>query len=217
MTIRLWVFAAVVALASGGAWAETIYIPKGSDLTIGHENRFPASVYYEKDFFKPYDYRLLAFEEESLWQVSKDPNAETYRFFWLPDSNVNGDAVPWMVRIDVDAEGETKISWKQTDGSQVNILGKRTLNETLSLSPKIMEIFYTKFRRSDFWYLDPLREVKRPGYEPDPNRSGAEWILEAAEGGKYHSVHRIKPGQTMERELGEYMTELTGFSRDSLK
>lgn len=217
MKIRLWVLAVAFALASGGVWAETIYIPKDSNLTIEHENRFPASVYYEKDFFKPYDYRLLAFEEKSLWQASKDPNVEIYRFFWLPDADVNGDAVPWMVRIDFDAEGEAKITWKRTDGSQVNVLGKLTVTETLPLSPKIMEIFYTKFRRSDFWFLDTLREVKRPGYEPDPNRPGAEWVLEAVEGGKYHSVHRIKPGQTMERELGEYMTELTGTSRDSLK
>ena len=71
----------------------------------------PASVYFEKDWFKYYDQRLKDLDEQSFFQLSKNPNLEAFRFFWLPE-----EGEPFIIRIDIDTKGVATLTSKQAAG-----------------------------------------------------------------------------------------------------
>lgn len=155
----------------------------------------PASVYHEKDWFRYYDQRLKDLEEPSLWQLSKNPNLEAFRFFWLPE-----EGEPIIIRIDVDAEGAATLISKRIaalDGPlDSESWGKAKDQETRVLSKEELKDLRFRFGYMKYWY------VERDDEENVISRPGPTWLYEAIEGGKYHAVERTNPAEGQTRKLG---------------
>lgn len=155
----------------------------------------PASVYYEKDWFGYYDQRLKDLGEPSFFQLSKNPNLEAFRFFWIPE-----DGEPIIVRIDMDAEGVATLISKRSTGLVGAVhdenWGTAKNEETRVLSKAELKDLRFRFSYMKYWY------VERDDEEDVINRPGPTWLYEAIEGGKYHAVERTNPADGQTRKLG---------------
>jgi hypothetical protein len=151
----------------------------------------PASVYYEKDWFDYYDDRLKDLGEPSFFQASKNPNAEAFRFFWMPQ-----EGTPIILRIDVTPEGVATLTSKRSTGMDDKSWGKPQEETTRVLSEEELKDLRFKFGYMKYWYVerhDPDNVVSRPG---------PLWLYEAIEGGKYHAVERTNPAPGQTRAYG---------------
>lgn len=151
----------------------------------------PDSVYYEKDWFKYYDQRLDDLDEPSLWQMSKDPNAEAFRFFWLTK-----DGAPIIVRIDVAIDGAATLTAKRSTGLAGESWGDAKDVETRALSKEELKDLRFRFGYMKYWY------VERTDEENVISRPGPVWLFEAIHKGKYHAVERTNPAPGETRKLG---------------
>lgn len=170
-----------------GAWAQRpVPTPDVDPAEVA-----PDSVYFEKDWFKYYDQRLEDLDEPSLWQLSKDPNAEAFRFFWLPEM---GEAI--VIRIDVTPEGVATITSKRSSGLDGESWGKAKDIETRVLSKEELKDLRFRFGYMKYWY------VERTDEEDVINRPGPVWLYEAIHKTKYHAVERTNPAPGQTRKLG---------------
>ncbi len=204
----------LVFLMGQSAWAQDsrVNYDKNDDLTIDEVRDVPMSVLYEKDFFKPYDRRLRAFDDESLWELSRNPNQEAYRLIWMPDSR-SPDIKPLLFLIELDEDENASFTTKRTNGSKEGEVGKLSQNETKLLAPLMLELFYEEFYRVNFWNLENLTPCASEPCEPI---EGAEWIFEAVEGGKYHSVYRVAPISGNLLRYAEFMLGITGIDVEEM-
>lgn len=155
----------------------------------------PASVYFEKDWFDYYDQRLKDLDEPSLWQLSKNPNLEVFRFFWLPE-----EGEPIIIRIDMDDKGVATLTSKRSVGYNGSLKseswGKVKDEEIRVLSKEELKDLRFRFSYMKYWY------VERDDEENVISRPGPTWLYEAIEGGKYHAIERTNPASGQTRKLG---------------
>lgn len=151
----------------------------------------PDAVYYEKDWFKYYDQRLEDLDEPSLWKMSRDPNNEAIRFFWLPEA---GEAI--AVRIDFTPEGVAILTSKRSTGLDGESWGTAKGVETRFLSKEEVKDLRFRFSYMKYWY------VERSDEENEISTPGPLWLYEAIHKTKYHAVERTNPAPGQTRKLG---------------
>jgi hypothetical protein len=152
------------------------YFPPGSLAATTYDHEFLAS-WYSK--------HLKALEEPSVWHLSlQKPPVEVYRFLYLRSFDH-----PIAVRLSIAADGTGALTSKETNGAGGYEPGSLIRNRTVKLSEKRVESFREKVEELGFWKLPtwPEPDEKTVGVD------GAQWILEAAEGGRYHVVDRWSP------------------------
>lgn len=168
---------------------------------VGQSTYFPTGVLGEdakEDSFKIewYSKFLSAMQEPSLWQASKIPGTQGYRFLWLRSFHH-----PISIRLVVNHDGTSFLVTKSLGGHGGYEPGKLTSNRSQELG-----IDQTK------WTLDRIDELKfwaLPTNPPrDPNtvrEDGAQWIFEGEKDGTYHVVDRWSPDKGNVHALGIMM------------
>ncbi len=189
--IRLNRLAATLLLSCGLLAGQTAYFPPDRFGETPKDSQFSIE-WYSK--------HLLAMNEPSLFELSKDSQAHAYRFLWLRTFDP-----PVGVRVVIHADGSAEVITKVLSG-QGGYEPGRLKKSTRRRLPKE----YVKYELQEiiegaqFWNL-PTRE------DVDPNfvgLDGARWIMEGVKGGKYHVVDRWSP------EGGRYKRLCTYFLID---
>lgn len=172
---------------------------------VGAAEKAPTSVYYERDYFSVLDDRLVGLGETSLWELSKNPNKEAMRFFWVPEE---GPAM--AVRIDLEGDKAT-LTWKRSTGVTEEDWGTVAEEMTRPLTDKELKDLRITFDVISYWYIE--------GDDPDDvvNSDGPLWLLEAVHGGKYHAVNRENPRLGGVRRLGLQMLSLAEISEEDVR
>jgi len=152
---------------------------------------------------------LTALNEPSLFQESKESQAESYRFVWLRTFH---HAV--AVQLDVRGDGTGEITahigagvagfphtWKGPPTSESRPLGKEQVTKFLELVDHL-----------NFWSVPTEDDRDQTGMD------GAFWVIEAVKAGQYHVIARWSPSDPPEpskrvvRELGLMLAfELAGL------
>lgn len=161
---------------------------------IGTAEDAPDTVYYESDYFDYVDARLDDLDEPSLWKLSRDPNAEGYRFFWVPD-----EGVVHMVRLDVGPTGIAELTYKQSSGVTAESWGTVAESKSRKLTEKEFKEFQFRFGYMRFWHM------KTEDAEDPANSIGPLWLAEATHRSKYHAVYRTNPMSGELKKLGDLL------------
>ncbi|MGD0696010.1 MAG: hypothetical protein ABSB82_14270 [Terriglobia bacterium] len=177
-------------LSVGGAHGETKYFPdKGLDFDQrGHDMKV---AWYSK--------QLSAMREPSLFELSKDKEARSYRFLWLRTFHH-----PIAVRLDLRREGGGVLTTKMANGQG----GFRNVsdlieNRTREVSREEVDRFLQIVKTSDFWHL--------PTFEAPGGLDGAQWIVEGVEDGKYQIVDRWSPQRGRYKGMCIWLLGLSGL------
>jgi hypothetical protein len=164
-----WLVAIVVTAVIGFAGE---YVPAGV-LGDSRSHQF-RSYWYSK--------HLIAMREPSLWEVSRqDSTAEVFRFLWLRSFHH-----PISVRLTVRKDGTGILTSKETDGKGGYAPGKLIRNLAATLSKEQTAFFLDRVEAFGLWKL-AMEKLGTTGLD------GAEWIIEATKGGRYHIVDRWSP------------------------
>jgi hypothetical protein len=166
----------------GAAFAQEPYFPQGvlEDNAQGDSFR---SNWYSK--------HLIALEEPSFLQKSKDSSAESYRFVWLRTFHH-----PIIVRIDVQANGSAELTTKVSNGAGGYEPGKLVENTSRPLTQRQTDKFLATIQRLQFWELPTHETPETVGCD------GSQWIIEGIKDGKYHVVDRWTPTKGAVHDLG---------------
>jgi hypothetical protein len=140
-----------------------------------------------------YSKHLLALQEPSLWSLSKNQDEQTYRFLWLRTFDQ-----PVAVRIDVNADGTSRLTIKMASGAGGYGTGKLVRSDTYTLTREKTTWFLGKIEENKFWGL-PSIDRTRMGAD------GAAWVIEGARNGSYHVVDRWSPDNGPVRIIGLLM------------
>lgn len=183
--------AGAVLVASSLAYAErTIRSPD-----VGQPENAPSSVYYEEDYFSYSDERLEQLDEASFWKLSKDPNLEAIRFFWVPEE---GEVL--LVRINIDkASDKAQMTFKRSTGVTETSWGTVAQSSTRELKAAELKDLRYQFDYMAYWRF----ETDNP--DDFANSPGPLWLFEAIEGTKYHAAHRSNPTLGEAKRLGLLM------------
>jgi hypothetical protein len=172
-----------------------------TSFCLGQSNYFPAETPGESaklDDFKTqwYSKFLNAMHEPSLWEMSKTPKTQTYRFLWLRSFHH-----PVSVRLDVNPDGTGLVTTKISRGQGGYQPGRLMTNRTEKLD-----------RERTSWMLDRIEELKfwTLATNPPPDSDGvgtdgAQWIFEGVKDGAYHVVDRWSPDKGEVHSLGIMM------------
>ena len=152
------------------AWAESSYFPG---------NAFPCcsadKAECPSDWYASF---LREMKEPPLYGRAMPDNAAVYRLLWFPrEGNVR------LFRAERQAES-CQLKYIVLGGNPVDRSSKTEYEKTLPLSLAEWEKLATEIKRMDFWNA-PTR--------PSRNEAifdGAFWLLEGADGGRYHVVKR---------------------------
>ena len=167
-----------------GRWLGVIFVSvligsAGEYFPTGVLGDSPSQHLFRSDWYSKH---LTAMLEPSLWDASRhDSAAEVYRFLWLRAFHH-----PISVRLTVRKDGTGLLTSKETDGKGGYEPGKLIRNITATLSREQTDWFRDRAERSGLWKLP----TKQPGAA---GLDGAQWIIEAAKGGRYHIVDRWSP------------------------
>ncbi|WP_263379487.1 hypothetical protein [Granulicella paludicola] len=137
-----------------------------------------------------YSRQLAALKEAPLWHVSS--NVRTYRFLWLRTFHH-----PIAVRLDIRPNGAGALTTKITDGAGGYAPGKLITDKTINLSKDDVDTVLDNIQRTKFWSL--------PTSEKSYGDDGAQWVIEAADGGRYHIVDRWTPTKGPIYDLGKML------------
>jgi hypothetical protein len=140
-----------------------------------------------------YSKQLKALDEPSLWDLSKTQKEQSYRFLWLRTFH---HAV--AIRIDVNADGTSRLTTKMTSGAGGYDPGHLVQNDTSTLTRERTDWFLRKIQENKFWELAPL---DKSGIGLD----GAQWIIEGVKDGNYRIVDRWSPQDGPVRVMGLLM------------
>lgn len=175
-------------LSVGGAHGETKYFPdKGLDFDQrGHDMKV---AWYSK--------QLSAMREPSLFELSKDKEARSYRFLWLRTFHH-----PIAVRLDLSEGGTGILTVKMTDGKGGYEPGGLIENQTRHVPREVVDRFLQLVKTSDFWHL--------PTFET-PGCDGASWIVEGVEDGKYQIVDQWSPQRGRHKGMCIWLLGLSGL------
>jgi hypothetical protein len=155
--------------------AQTKYFPPGA-----HDQS--VSDWYSK--------QLQALEEPSLWELSKTQGSQSYRFLWLRTFHH-----PVAIRLDINADGTSRLTTKMTSGAGGYGPGKLTQNDVTTMTKERTDWFLEQIERNSFWTL-ASRDETRFG------KDGAQWIVEGVKNGNYHIVDRWSPKDGEVRAIG---------------
>ena len=137
-----------------------------------------------------YSGQLKALGEPSLWELSRDPAIESYRFLWPRTFHH-----PIAVRVDVNADGSATLTTKVTGGAGGYDPGKLIVNTNGPLINEDARSLVAQIDASGFW--------QRLGSLDDQSGTdGSEWVVEAAVHGRYHLAHQWSPASGPIRDLG---------------
>jgi hypothetical protein len=187
MSKQLLLYVFVISLCGSAGRAQHQYFPPGALDSFPRSNQF-LSDWYSK--------QLKALDEPSLWSLSKTQKEQAYRFLWLRTFHR-----PVAVRIEVNADGTSRLTTKMASGAGGYDPGQLVLNSKSLVTKEQTDSFLGKITGLLFWELAPTRE---PG-----GVDGAQWILEGVKDGKYHIVDRWSPKDGPVRAIGLIMlTEL---------
>jgi len=144
---------------------------------------------------------LAAAEEPSLFEQSLKPPQDTvasYRFTWLRSFHA-----PIVVRIDEGRNGVMHLTAKRLSGQGGYQPGHLDGMISRPLTAKEAADVHHAFAASDFAVFKP---------NPcDIATDGAQWVVEARTGGKYHVVHQQSPQGGPIRRIGIALLSLTSW------
>jgi hypothetical protein len=164
--------------------AQSQYFPPGALGDLPRSDQFLAEWYSKQ---------LKALDEPSLWSLSKTRNEHSYRFLWLRTFHH-----PVAVRIDVNADGSSRLTTKMASGTGGYNPGQLVQSDKSALTKERTDWFLGKIEESKFWELAPV-DNSRTGMD------GAEWIIEGVKNGNYHIVSRWSPRDGPLRAIGLLM------------
>ena len=145
-----------------------------------------------------YTKNLLALQEPSLFETSKDKRIHCYRFLWLRTFDE-----PIAVRLIVDPEGTGLIVLKIASGASGYDPGILTTNETVPLMRSEVDNFLEQMNRAKFWQQPTREKTDAIGLD------GAQWIFEGVKFGNYHIVDRWSPKMGAYRETALLLLRLS--------
>ncbi len=181
---------------------------KISEIKAGKSGYFPKDTFSgsweNADAFVNdwYGKHLKAMGEKSLLNISNE-NAEVYRFLWLRTFHH-----PIFVKVER-GQNEVKLFTKELDGAGGYEPGKVLRINNHILTKDEWCKFLALLEKANYWKLPTENEVL--------GNDGAEWILEAVKGGRYHAVDRWSPKKGEYREVCIYLLKLSGVDVDKLK
>ena len=103
-----------------------------------------------------------------------------------------------VIRIDVSADGTSRLTTKMTSGAGGYGPGQILHNRTSTLTREQTEWFLGKIEDNKFWRLSAVDKT-RMGLD------GAQWIIEGVKDGNYHIVDRWSPEGGPVRTIGLLM------------
>jgi hypothetical protein len=162
---------------------QVTYFPTGALASDKRSDQFKA---------KWYSGQLNALEEPSLWESSKTEKNESYRFLWLRTFHN-----PVAIRIEISADGTSRLSKKVSTGAGGYAPGKLIQNETMVLSEEQTDWFLGKIGENTFWKLPSIQETM--------GLDGSQWVIEGIKNGSYHLVDRWSPKDGEVRAIGMAM------------
>lgn len=160
---------------------------------------FPAQTFGVGGAFTAIRYScyLRAMQESPLSRSVTLDRDQVYRLTVIPAFRH-----PFIIRLGVRSDGSGALVVKAAKSQ--DDAGALTLDEMKEITKPDVDIFLRLLGESGFWSM-PTSEV----YSNDPRvivkvMDGVEWVLEGAQGGRYHVVTRTSP------KPGSY-TELTSY------
>ena len=169
----------IAAACTSSLPAQTDYFPKGTFSKNARWDRV------EREWFGS---SLKEVQEPSL--LASDSPLQSYRFLWL-----RSFFGPIVVRLDVHKDGDGNLITKTYDLVPNSNQLKTSVNKTQPLTQEQVQACLGKINQVRLWQL-PSADLKGPGCD------GAEWIIEAKDGKRYHAVQRWSPQSGPVRELG---------------
>lgn len=194
------VTAATTTASTAANAARTIRAPD-----IGPSENAPDTVYYERDYFDYVDERLGQLDEPSLWKLSKNPNLESFRFFWAPD-----EGPAYLMRVDINPEGTGQFTFKTSTGVTEADWGTVAEAQTRPLTEKELKDLRFRFNFMAYWH------VKTDDPEDLAIQEGPLWLFEAIHAAKYHAVHRSNPAFGEPRRLGMLLLSFAELGEDDI-
>jgi hypothetical protein len=197
------VIMAVVAAAFWGTSASAARPIKAPE--VGPAEKAPDTVYFEKDHFDYTDVRLDDLDEPSLWKMSKNPNAEALRYFYVP-----AEGPVLVIRIDINEDDEATLTYKRSTGVTETSWGGVGETEVRVLSKEERKELRFRFDFMKYWLIE--------GYAPDSwdNTPGPLWLLEAIDGSKYHAIQRTNPVRGEARKLSLLLLSFVELSEQDV-
>lgn len=186
MRVRICLSVLILLLFGAGSLAQSGYFPPGALAADARNEEFLSSWYTPQ---------LKALQEPSLWALSKTQKEQSYRFVWLRTFHH-----PVAIRIDVQADGTSRLTTKMTNGAGGYKPGHLVRDDKSTLTKEQTELFLGKIEGNRFWDLEGIE--KSAG-----GTDGARWIIEGVRGGKYHLVDWWSPKDGPVRAIGIFMLQ----------
>jgi hypothetical protein len=150
-----------------------------------------------------YSQQLKALQEPSLWETSKRPEQQVFRFLWLRSFHHRV-----VIRLNINDDGTGDLVTKVGGGQGGYPPGKLIENRTQRISKQQTQWFLDEVKEVKYWDL-PTREEQHPN---EVSVDGAQWVVEAARNGTYKVVDRWSPDKGPIRTLGLSMAiDLAGM------
>ncbi len=143
---------------------------------------------------KWYSMQLKALQEPSLFALSKDREAESYRFLWLRTFHH-----PVAVRLDrLQSDGSWVLVTKVASGAGGYSPGRLVTNTSRKLTAPEVQDFLSRIQKAQFWSApNPVND--------QTGTDGSQWIIEGVKEGHYHVVDRWMPKHGPARDLGLFL------------
>lgn len=183
--MRSFLALSIFYLVTMAGAAQVNYFPAGSLSPDPQADEFCA---------KWYGSELAILQEPSLWGSSRTEQTQSYRFLWLRTFHR-----PLAIRLDVNADGTSRLTTKMASGTVGFHPGKLVENTTVSLDKEKTDRFLRKIDEYKFWQLQSVQDAG--------GNDGAEWIIEGIKDGSYHVVSRWSPDSGPVRAIGLLMVE----------
>jgi|SRR5579871_581089 len=153
-----------------------------------------------------YAQHLRALKEPTLLEKASANSDLVYRFTWVRSFDH-----PVTVRVVVHPNGTGTLTAKMANGEGGYKPGNLIANSTREIGAKEVRHLRNLVQVLDFWHMSP---EPAPEFSLDGGQlvhlDGAQWILEASNGGDYHVVDRWSPSKGPLREIGLYMARTLG-------
>ncbi len=147
-----------------------------------------------------YAKHLRAMHEPSIFEASKDPSIQSYRFLWLRTFHH-----PVAARLEVARDGTAQLFVKVLSGQGGYDPGHPIVNRNVQEPKDAVDHFLELLKKADFWNL--------PTEQPEGNQvnlDGAQWIIEGTMDGHYHVVDRWSPDEGPFRKAALFLAFALG-------
>ena len=218
IALSLVIIASVAACSSHKAPGPELISCCASNFTVPPNNQ-PAS-YFPAGTFQPDEVRekgLAPWYSRSLQEMAEPSfqsivaaKVESYRFLWLRSFHPGISVRIWKCSLGYCLTAKQLDSvYRSVDGKLVPS-AKLAVNNSRSLSADDWGGFLSLLDRAQFWAL--------PTVDGRPlANDGAEWLLEGANGSKYHLVDRQSPQTGDYRDACLYLLKLSELKVDASK